>query len=88
MIEFTDIFNELLTILKRLERIFTITIYRWTQWLPILANVDSGNILLCGQTAAYYKIENNQLKDGVKIALSAMTAHTMLQSQSYSLNPF
>ena len=45
-------------------------------------------IILCGQSAAYYKIENNQLEDGVQMALSAMTAHTMLQSQGYSLNPF
>ena len=45
-------------------------------------------VILCGQTAAYYKIKNNQLEDGVQMALSAMTAHTILQSQGYSLNPF
>jgi intracellular sulfur oxidation DsrE/DsrF family protein len=45
-------------------------------------------ILLCGQSAAYYNIKNKQLKKGVKMALSAMTAHAMLQNQGYTLNPF
>ena len=45
-------------------------------------------IILCGQSAAYYKIENKQLNKGVKMALSAMTAHNVLQRQGYTLNPF
>lgn len=45
-------------------------------------------IILCGQSAAYYQINNKMLQEGVKMALSAMTAHSMLQSQGYTLNPF
>ncbi|MFT4925758.1 MAG: intracellular sulfur oxidation DsrE/DsrF family protein [Phenylobacterium sp.] len=45
-------------------------------------------IYLCGQSAAYYKIDNNQLHSGVKMALSAMTAHAVLQNEGYTINPF
>lgn len=45
-------------------------------------------IYLCGQTAAYYGIKNEDLHAGVKMALSAMTAHALLQQQGYTLNPF
>lgn len=48
-------------------------------------NVD---IYLCGQTAAYYDIKNQDLQKGVSMALSAMTAHALLQQQGYTLNPF
>jgi intracellular sulfur oxidation DsrE/DsrF family protein len=52
----------------------------------LLANdVD---IYLCGQTAAYYDIKNSDLQKGVSMALSAMTAHALLQQQGYTLNPF
>ena len=52
----------------------------------LLANgVD---IYLCGQTAAYYEIKNQDLQKGVSMALSAMTAHALLQQQGYTLNPF
>lgn len=43
---------------------------------------------ICGQSAAYHKIGNSDLLPGVKIALSAMTAHAILDQQGYSLNPF
>jgi len=45
-------------------------------------------IYLCGQSAAYYKIENKNLHQGVQMALSAMTANAVLQQEGYSLNPF
>lgn len=45
-------------------------------------------IILCGQTAAYYDIGQDDLEPGVQMALSAMTAHAVLQQQGYTLNPF
>jgi len=45
-------------------------------------------IILCGQTAAYYGIKNEDLLPGVEMALSAMTAHALLQQEGYTLNPF
>lgn len=43
---------------------------------------------LCGQSAAAHGISNADLLPGVKMALSAMTAHALLQQQGYSINPF
>ena len=55
----------------------------------IKALTDKGvRIILCGQTAAYYDISNADLLPGVEMALSAMTAHAVLQQQGYTLNPF
>ncbi|MBN8430209.1 DsrE family protein [Microbulbifer salipaludis] len=45
-------------------------------------------IHLCGQSAAYYGIENAHLLPGINMALSAMTANALLQQQGYTLNPF
>jgi intracellular sulfur oxidation DsrE/DsrF family protein len=45
-------------------------------------------VLLCGQSAAYFDIAKDMLMPGVKMALSAMTAHAVLQSNGYSVNPF
>jgi len=45
-------------------------------------------VYLCGQSAAYYDVKNTDLYKGVDMALSAMTAHALLQQQGYSLNPF
>ena len=45
-------------------------------------------VILCGQTAAYRDIKNEDLLPGVEMALSAMTAHAVLQYQGYTLNPF
>ncbi len=45
-------------------------------------------VILCGQTAAYYDIDKANLLPGVEMALSAMTAHALLQQQGYTLNPF
>jgi intracellular sulfur oxidation DsrE/DsrF family protein len=45
-------------------------------------------IFLCGQSAAYYDIANDMLQPGIKMALSAMTAHAALHNKGYHLNPF
>lgn len=45
-------------------------------------------VYLCGQSAACYDIEPEMLQKGVNMALSAMTAHALLQQKGYSLNPF
>lgn len=44
--------------------------------------------MLCGQSAAYYQVQNADLVPGVQMALSAMTAHAVLAREGYSLNPF
>ncbi len=43
---------------------------------------------LCGQSAAAHGIGNTDLLPGVKMSLSAMTAHALLQQQGYTINPF
>ena len=45
-------------------------------------------IIFCGQSAAYYDVATDDLLPGVEMALSAMTAHALLQQQGYTLNPF
>jgi len=45
-------------------------------------------VYVCGQSAAYYAIANEMLAPGVQMALSAMTAHVVLQNQGYKVNPF
>jgi intracellular sulfur oxidation DsrE/DsrF family protein len=45
-------------------------------------------IYICGQSAAWANVEKADLLPGVKMALSAMDAHAILQHQGYSLNPF
>ncbi len=45
-------------------------------------------IFVCGQSAAYYDVETEDLLPGVEMALSAMTAHALLQQDGYTLNPF
>lgn len=45
-------------------------------------------IELCGQTAAYRDVSENDLLPGVTISLSAMTSQALLQQQGYTLNPF
>ena len=55
----------------------------------IKALLENGvEIYVCGQTAAYYDIKNEDLLPGVKMSLSAMTAHALLQQKGYTLNPF
>jgi|TARA_R110001592_G_scaffold10728_1_gene54825 intracellular sulfur oxidation DsrE/DsrF family protein len=43
---------------------------------------------VCGQTAAYYGINPQDLLPGVTMALSALTAHAVLAHEGYSVNPF
>ena len=51
--------------------------------------IDQGaQIHVCGQTAAHYDITGEDLLPGVEMALSAMTAHALLQQDGYTLNPF
>lgn len=51
----------------------------------IAAGVD---IWVCGQSAEAQDVAKSDLQVGVKMALSAMTAHAELQRQGYSVNPF
>ena len=44
--------------------------------------------ILCGQSAAYYDIDKSVMLPGTEMALSAMTAHALLQQRGYTLNPF
>lgn len=45
-------------------------------------------IIVCGQSAAYYGVTTQELAPNVEMALSAMTAHAILQQDDYTLNPF
>jgi intracellular sulfur oxidation DsrE/DsrF family protein len=45
-------------------------------------------IYVCGQSAAWYGVGNEDLLPGVTMSLSAMTSHALLQQDGYSLNPF
>ena len=55
----------------------------------VAALQDRGvEIFVCGQSAAYYNVATDDLLPGVHMALSAMTAHALLDAQGYSLNPF
>ena len=51
--------------------------------------IDHGvEFYVCGQSAAYYDLKNEDLLPGVQMSLSAMTAHALLQQNGYTLNPF
>jgi len=43
---------------------------------------------ICGQSAAYNRIEKKDLLPGVKLVHSAMTIHALLGQKDYLLNPF
>lgn len=45
-------------------------------------------IYVCGQSAASQGITVQNLLPGVRMSLSAMTAHALLQQDGYTLNPF
>lgn len=50
--------------------------------------LDKGvRVILCGQSAAAFGIDNAMLVPGVEMALSAMTAHALLQQQGYTVDP-
>jgi intracellular sulfur oxidation DsrE/DsrF family protein len=46
------------------------------------------DIVLCGQSSAFQGIGNEDMIEGVDMALSAMTAHAMYAAKGYSQNPF
>ncbi len=51
--------------------------------------LDSGvRFILCGQSGAANGITQAELIPGVETALSAMTAHALLQQRGYTVNPF
>jgi intracellular sulfur oxidation DsrE/DsrF family protein len=50
--------------------------------------VNNTQVFVCGQSATHFKVTPEQLIPGVKMSLSAMTAHAQLQQQGYTLNPF
>ena len=55
----------------------------------IAALIEKGvKIIICGQSAAYYGVKRDDLLPGVQMALSAMTAHALLQQDGYTINPF
>jgi intracellular sulfur oxidation DsrE/DsrF family protein len=45
-------------------------------------------VILCGQSAASQGINKADLIPGVKMSLSAITAHALYQQRGYTLNPF
>ncbi|PWE18352.1 hypothetical protein DDZ18_01735 [Marinicauda salina] len=49
---------------------------------------EAVTIQVCGQSAVVYGVDNADLLPGVEMALSAMTAHALLQQDGYTLNPF
>ena len=57
---------------------------------PLLAALQSKGVrvILCGQTAAHRGFSRPELAPGVEIALSAMTALVVLQSEGYELIAF
>ena len=55
----------------------------------VAALIKNGTrIIVCGQSAAYYDVATDDLLPGVEMAISAMTAHALLQQDGYTLNPF
>ncbi|WP_370191085.1 DsrE family protein [Qipengyuania sp.] len=50
--------------------------------------LDQGvRIIVCGQSATAHGVSQDQLIPGVEMALSAMTAHALLQQAGYTVNP-
>lgn len=53
------------------------------------ALLDHGvRFIVCGQSAVAYGVTQDKLVPGVEMALSAMTAHALLQQAGYTVNPF
>ncbi len=51
--------------------------------------IDQGvRFIVCGQSATAYGVSADDLLPGVEMALSAMTAHAVLQQHGYTVNPF
>jgi hypothetical protein len=45
-------------------------------------------VYLCGQTSVSRNLPRVAVNTSAEIAYSAMTAHLILQSEGYALNPF
>lgn len=45
-------------------------------------------VTVCGQSAAYAGVTQQDLLPGITMSLSAMTAHALYQQKGYTLNPF
>ena len=58
--------------------------------LPLIkALVDQGvEVIICGQSASYYKVNRKNTDENSKFALSAMTALVQLQNDDYRLIKF
>lgn len=58
--------------------------------LPLIAALQEHGvqIIICGQSATGLGIAKDDLAPGVEMALSAMTAHALLQKRGYTVNPF
>lgn len=58
--------------------------------IDLISQLQSHGVVfyVCGQSAAYHQVSTKDLISGVKMSLSAMTAHALLQQQGYTLNPF
>ncbi len=55
----------------------------------VTALLEAGvSVEVCGQSAAALGVDASELVPGVGVALSAMTAHALLQQDGYTLNPF
>ncbi|WP_271079489.1 DsrE family protein [Aurantiacibacter sp. MUD61] len=55
----------------------------------VRAMLDHGvRFIVCGQSATAQGVTADDLIPGVEMALSAMTAHALLQQQGYTVNPF
>lgn len=51
--------------------------------------IDQGvRFIVCGQSSTAQGVAKADLLPGVELALSAMTAHAVLQAEGYSVNPF
>jgi len=55
----------------------------------VKALADKGvQFIVCGQSAAFFGMTKSDFLPEVQMALSAMTAHAVLQQMGYTLNPF
>ncbi len=57
---------------------------------PLVAALLEHNvqIIVCGQSAASQELTKDDFLPGVRLAISAMTAHALLQQDGYTMNPF
>ncbi len=58
-----------------------------TELLNLLAE-NGVEIYICGQSASRHGVEKHMLNKNVNMAVSAMTAHALLQQKGYTVNPF